>query len=256
MGRVLRYAGWAVMQVVRNFGTLGLRLNLLWFLATLPMLPAIGIPLAIAVQQAARGFDSPQSPLVLAFALVGATGAACLTAGPATLALFDATARFVQGEEVSAGDFWRSVRRHWPRGWLVLLADLALLYALVFSFYFYLNSGQLVLQALAFAALYLTLVWIGAQAYLIPLLIRPDVSPIDAFLGAFAMALGRVGSSAAFVLIALVAVGVSVAFVLPLAVLVPVTLALVGHRMAQDRFGGPLVEAPETESDTSWRDDG
>ncbi len=255
VGQVFRYAGWAVTQVVRNFGTLGLRLNLLWFLAALPLLPAVGIPLAIAVQQAVSGFDSAQTPLVLALALVGASGAACLTAGPATLALVDATARFLQGEEVSAGDYWRCVWRYWPRGWLVLLADLGMLYALVFSFYFYLNSGQLVLQALAFVALYLTLVWVGAQAYLFPLVIRPDLSPPRAFLGAFVMALGRVGTSAAFVLVAAVTVGVSVAFVLPLMVLAPVTLALVGHRMTQDRFGGHLGETPATEPKSSWRDD-
>ena len=255
VGQVFRYAGWAVTQVVRNFGTLGLRLNLLWFLAALPLIPAVGIPLAIAVQQAVSGFDSAQTPLVLALALVGASGAACLTAGPATLALVESAARFLQGEEVSAGDYWRCVWRYWPRGWLVLLADLGMLYALVFSFYFYLNSGQLVLQALAFVALYLTLVWVGAQAYLFPLVIRPDLSPPRAFLGAFVMALGRVGTSAAFVLVAAVTVGVSVAFVLPLMVLAPVTLALVGHRMTQDRFGRHLGETPATEPKSSWRDD-
>ena len=69
VGRVLGYTGWAVMQVVRNFGTLGLRLNLLWFLAALPLLPAIGFPVAIAVQQAASGFDDPQTPLLMALAL-------------------------------------------------------------------------------------------------------------------------------------------------------------------------------------------
>ncbi|MCY4114367.1 MAG: hypothetical protein OXG33_10575 [Chloroflexi bacterium] len=235
------------MQVVRNFGTLGLRLNLLWFLAALPLLPAVGVPVAIAVQQAASGFDSPQTPLILALALLGATVAACLSAGPATMALVQSAARFVQGDEIGIADFWRALRRHWPRGWLVLYADLLVLYALVFGFYFYLNSGQLPLQALAFVALYLTLVWVGAQAYLFPLVIRPEVSLQHAFLGAFAMALGRVGPSAAFVVVATVAIGVSVAFVLPLMVLAPVTLALVGHRMAHDRFGGPLGETPETE---------
>lgn len=256
VGRVFGYAGWAVMQVVRNFGTLGLRLNILWFLAALPLLPAVGIPVALAVQQAASGFDSPQAPLILALALLGATGAACLSAGPATLALVQSAARFVQGDEIGFVDFWHALRRHWPRGWLVLFADLVPLYALVFGFYFYLNSGQLALQALAFVALYLTLVWVGAQAYLFPLLIRADVSPPQAFLGAFAMALGRVASSAAFVLVAAAAIGVSLAFVLPLMVLAPVTLALVGHRMAQDRFGGPLGETTESEPDDSRRDDG
>ena len=256
VGRVFGHAGWAVMQVVRNFGTLGLRLNLLWFLAALPLIPAIGVPLAIAIQQAASGFDSPQAPLVLAIALVGATGGACLSAGPGTLALVQSAARFVQGDEIGMADFWRALRRHFRRGWLVLFADLLLLYALVFGFYFYLNSGQLALQALAFVALYLTLVWVGAQAYLFPLVIRADVSPPDAFLGAFAMALGRIGPSAAFVLVAAVAIGVSLAFVLPLMVLAPVTLALVGHRMAQDRFGGPSGETPEAEPDYSRCDDG
>ena len=224
------------MQVVRNFGTLGLRLNLLWFLAALPLLPAIGIPLAMAVQQAAGGFDSPLSPLVLALALVGATGAACLPAGPATLALVHTTARFMQGEEISAGDYWRTLRQFVPRGWLVLVIDLLLLYVLVFGFYFYLNSGQLLSQVLAFVALYLTLVWIGAQAYLFPLVIRRDVPTLEAFRGAFLVALGRVGPSATFFVVAVAAVGVSVAFILPLVLLVPVTLALVGHRMAHDRF--------------------
>ena len=65
------------------------------------------------------------------------------------------------------------------------------------------------------------------------------------------MALGRVGPSAAFVLVAAVAIGVSVAFVLPLMVLAPVTLALVGHRMTQDRFGGSLGETPQTEPEYS-----
>ena len=237
MREVLGYTGWALMQVVRNFGTLGLRLNLLWFLAALPLLPAIGIPVAMAVQQAAAGFDSPTAPLVLALALVGATCAACLPAGPATLALSDATVRFVQGQEVSAGDFWRTLRRYWPRGWFVLVrSDLALLYVLVFGFYFYLNSGQLLTQVMAFVALYLTLVWIGAQAYLFPLVIRHDVPTLDAFRGAVLMALGQVGRSAAFVVVAVAAIGVSVAFILPLVLVVPVTLALVGHRMAHDRF--------------------
>ena len=239
------------MQVVRNFGTLGLRLNLLWFLAALPLLPAVGIPVAIAVQQAASGFDDPQTPLLLALALVGATGAACLTAGPATLALVQSAARFVQGDEIGIADFWRALWRNRARGWLVLFADLLLLYVLVFGFYFYLNSGQLLPQAFAFVALYLTLVWVGAQAYLFPLVIRADVSPPHAFLGAFAMALGRVGPSTAFVLVAAVAVGVSLAFVLPLMVLAPVTLALVGHRMTQDRFGGTLGETPEIEPEYS-----
>jgi len=256
VGHVLGYAGWALMQVVRNFGTLGLRLNLFWFLAALPLLPAVGIPVAIAVQQAASGFDAPQTPLVLALALVGATCVGCLSAGPATLALVQSAVRFIRGEEVGAGDFWHALRRNWPRGWLVLFADLVLLFALVFGFYFYLNSGQLVLQVLAFVALYLTLVWVGAQAYLFPLAIRRDVSVPEAFLAALVMALGRVGSSTAFILIALAAVGVSVAFVLPLMVLAPVTLALVGHRMAHDRFGGPLGETLETEPDHSRRDDG
>ncbi len=251
VGRVLGYAGWAVMQVFRNFGTLGLRLNLLWFLAALPLLPAVGIPVALAVQQAASGFDSPQTPLVLALALVGATGAACLSAGPATLALVHATARFVQGDEIGIVDFWRALRQFWPRGWLVLFADLLMLYALVFGFYFYLNSGQLLLQAFAFVALYLTLVWVGAQAYLFPLVIRADVSLPQACLGGFVLALGRVGPSAAFGLVAAVAIGVSVAFVLPLMVLAPVTLALVGLRMAQDPIGGPLGETPETDPEYS-----
>lgn len=244
------------MQVVRNFGTLGLRLNLLWFLAALPLLPAVAIPVALAVQRAASGFDSPQAPLVLAIALIGATGGACLSAGPATLALVQSAARFVQGEEIGIADFWRALRPNVLRGWLVLFADLMLLYAVVFGFYVYLNSGQLLLQALAFVALYLTLVWVGAQAYLFPLVIRPDVSPPHAFLGAFVIALGRVGPSAAFVVVAIVAIGMSVAFVLPLMVVAPVTLALVGHRMTQDWFGGPLGEAPETEPDYSRRDDG
>ena len=256
VGGVFGHAGWAVMQVARNFGTLGLRLNLLWFLAALPLLPAVGIPVAIAVQQAASGFDSPRMPLVLALALVGATSAACLSAGPATLALVHSTARFVHGDEIGIVDFWRDMRRNWLRGWLVLVADLVLFYALVFGFYFYLNSGQLVLQALAFVALYLTLVWVGAQAYLFPLVIRPGVSTPHAFLGAFVMALGRVGSSAAFVVVATVAIGMSVAFVLPLMVVAPVTLALVGHRMAQDRFGGALGETLETKPDHSRRDAG
>ncbi len=251
VGRVLGYAGWAVVQVVRSFGTLGLRLNLLWFLAALPLLPAVGIPVAIAVQQAESGFDDPQTPLILALALLGATGTACLSAGPATLALVQSAARFVQGDEIGIADFWRALRHFWPLGWLVLFADLVLLYALVFGFYFYLNSGQLVLQALAFVALYLTLVWVGAQAYIFPLVIRADLSPPHACLGAFVMALGRVGPSAAFVLVAAVAIGVSVAFVLPLMVVAPVTLALVGHRMTQDRFGGSLGEAPQAEPEYS-----
>ena len=236
------------MQVVGNFGTLGLRLNLLWFLAALPLLPAIGIPVAMAVQQAAGGFDSPTAPLVLVLALVGATCAACLPAGPATLALVHATACFVQGEEVSAGDFWRTLRRYWPRGWFVLSADLALLYALLFGFYFYLNSGQLLMQVLAFVALYLTLVWIGAQAYLFPLVIRRDVPIEEAIRGAFLLALSRVGPSAAFVAVAVAAIGVSVAFILPLVLVVPVTLALVGHRMARDRLGAPGYWDSEAES--------
>ncbi len=236
------------MQVVHHFGTLGLRLNLLWFLAALPLLPAIGIPLAIAVQQAAGGFDSPTAPLALALALLGATCAACLPAGPATLALVHTTARFIQGEEISAVDFWRTLRRFWPRGWLVLAIDLLMLYVLVFGFYFYLNSGQLLAQVLAFVALYLTLVWIGAQAYLFPLVIRRDISLLDAFRGAFLMALGRVGSSAAFGVVAVAAVGVSVAFILPLVLVVPVTLALVGHRMAHDRFATLGRWEPEVES--------
>ena len=173
---------------------------------------------------------------MLALALVGATCAACLPAGPATLALSDATVRFVQGQEVSAGAFWRTLRRYWPRGWFVLSADLALLYVLVFGFYFYLNSGQLLTQVMAFVALYLTLVWIAAQAYLFPLVIRHDVPTLDAFRGAVLMALGQVGRSAAFVVVAVAAIGVSVAFILPLVLVVPVTLALVGHRMAHDRF--------------------
>ena len=225
------------MQVVRNFGTLGLRLNLLWFVAALPLLPAIGIPLMIAVQQAAGGFDSPTAPLVLALALVGATCAACLPAGPATLALVHATACFVQGEEVSAGDFWRALRRY-VAARLAGARDRSLdpLCVLVFGFYFYLNSGQLLTQVMAFVALYLTLVWIAAQAYLFPLVIRHDVPTLDAFRGAVLMALGQVGRSVAFVVVAVAAIGVSVAFILPLVLVVPVTLALVGHRMAHDRF--------------------
>ena len=98
------------------------------------------------------------------------------------------------------------------------------------------NSGQLLTQVMAFVALYLTLVWIAAQAYLLPLVIRHDVPTLDAFRGAVLMALGQVGRSAAFVVVAVAAIGVSVAFILPLVLVVPVTLALVGHRMAHDRF--------------------
>ena len=98
------------------------------------------------------------------------------------------------------------------------------------------NSGQLLTQVLAFVALYLTLVWIGAQAYLFPLVVRRDVPMREAFRGAFLLALSRVGPSAAFVVVAVAAIGVSVAFILPLVLVVPVTLALVGHRMAHDRF--------------------
>ena len=95
--------------------------------------------------------------------------------GPATLALFDVTARFLARDEVTIRVYLQAMRRFLVRGWVMLFLDLIVLFTLAFGFYFYLNSGRLETQMLAFASLYFVLVWIGAQAYLYPLAVRPHL---------------------------------------------------------------------------------
>ncbi len=237
------------MQVIHHFSTLVLRVNLVWLLASIPMLPAVGIPLAMAVQQATGGFDPPISPLLILAVLIGATAVACVPAGPATLALFDVTARFLAREDVTIRSYLRSMRTFLVRGWMLLFLDLIVLFALAFGFYFYLNSGQVATQVLAFASLYFVLVWIGAQAYLYPFAVRPHLSIPQAFRNAFVLALSGFGTTAGYVLVVIVTVAGSAAFLLPLLLMIPVMLALVGHRLTRDRLRSLGYDEPDIEPD-------
>ncbi len=251
MRLAFRHTGWVLMQVIHHFSTLVLRINLVWLLASVPILPAVGVPLAIAVQQAAGAVAPAIPPLLILTILVGATAVACVPAGPATLALFDVTARFLAREDVTVRSYLQAMRTFLVRGWIVLFLDLIVLFTLAFGFYFYLNSGRLETQVLAFVSLYFVLVWIGTQAYLFPLAVRPHLTLSQAFRTAVVLALSGFGTTAGYVLVVIVTVAGSAAFLLPLLVMVPVTLALVGHRLTQDRLRTLGYDELETEPGTA-----
>lgn len=250
MTDVFKYTWWALGHVYYDIVTLAFRGNVLWFLTVLPMIPVIGIPGGVALQQGLSSSPASTSTAQLFVLIVAGTLVTGLLAGPGTLALFDSTRRFVDNEDVSLRDFWVSFRKYFWRGWIVLVLDLFALYGLISAFVFYTGSGQIFVQALGFLAVYFMLLWIAAQAYLFPLVVRLDMGIRHAFRNAVVMALSSFGPSVAYVLVTLVSLVMSVLFIFPLIVFTPVTLALIGHRMTQDRLKDYGIELPGAEPTT------
>ncbi|MBM4438534.1 MAG: hypothetical protein FJ029_15220, partial [Actinobacteria bacterium] len=144
--------------------------------------------------------------------------------------------QFIEGENMGAGPFVRAFRHFFWKGWSTLVVDLFILYGLVMGFVFYTGTGQLFIQALGFLSLYLIALWVAAQAYVFPLLVRYDLSPYHALRNAAVMALSSFLPSLAFLIVTLLAVVVSGLFLFPLVVVSGSTLALVAHRVTEDRL--------------------
>ncbi len=250
MSEVFKYTWWALGHVYYDLVTLAFRGNVLWFLTVLPMIPIVGIPAGLGLQQGFGGASGSTSTAQLFIFIVGGTVVTALLAGPGTLALFDSTRRFVDNEDVSLRDFWVSFRKFFWRGWIVLVLDLFAFYGLASAFVFYTGSGQIFVQALGFLAVYFMLLWVAAQAYLFPLVVRLDIGIRHAFRNAIVMALSSFGPALAYVLVTLVSLVMSVLFIFPLILFTPVTLALIGHRMTQDRLKDFGIEFPGAEPTT------
>lgn len=100
----------------------------------------------------------------------------------ATAGLFYLAHRVILEERARAphyarlGDFWVGFRRY---GWLatrLIVADVALLLLLVIAFRFYNNHPVDVIRWISGPVLLVSLTWLGAQLYLVPLMVvRPEL---------------------------------------------------------------------------------
>ena len=114
----------------------------------------------------------------------------------ATAGLFQ-LARRVAEEELTADpqpatidDFWAGFRRHWRRGSILAIGDLAALGLIVLALRFYSESAITPLSWLVGPITLIGLTWAGAQCYIYPLLIhRPDARPWAVAREAFLMAI-------------------------------------------------------------------
>jgi uncharacterized membrane protein YesL len=245
MGVVFRYTWWALGQVYYDLFSLGLKANLLWFLTFLPLIPVVVVPGSSALWEALGLVEPIWSGVQYAVFVLGGTVVLGALAGPGTAALFYLAQRFLDGDSVTARDFGTGFRRFFWRGWILLVVDLLILYALVVGFFFYVATGQPILQALGFFALYLVLMWIAAQAYLFPLAVRMDMAPHHALRNAGVLVLSGFRPSVGFLLVSLVVVAACVILVFPLVAVGPIALALTAHRVTEERLREYGVELPD-----------
>ncbi len=242
MADVFRHTWWAFAQVYYDLRALALVGNLLWFLATLPLIPIVWIPGGLALQQAVLQTESPVTGVQYFVFIVGGTVVGGALAGPATAALFHVARRHMEYENVEARDFWHGFRLNFVRAWILFVVDMCLLYGLIVGFIFYTGTGQLLIQALGFLSLYFVVLWTAAQAYLFPMFIRYDMSIYHVFRNAAVMALSSPGSSVAFFIIVIASIVLSMLLIFPAVFLMASTLALVAIRMTQDRLHAFGVE--------------
>jgi uncharacterized membrane protein YesL len=239
---VFRHTWWAFAQVYYDLRALALAGNLLWFLATLPLVPIVGIPGAYALQEAVVQTDAAVTGIQFFVFIVGGTVVGGALAGPGTAALFYVVHRHMEFENVAVRDFWIGFRSNFARAWVLFVVDLCLLYGLIVGFIFYTGTGQLLIQALGFLSLYFVVLWTAAQAYLFPMFVRYDMSIYHLFRNAAVMALSSPGSSIAFFIIVVGSIVLSMLLVFPGVFLMASTLALVAMRMTHDRLHAFGVE--------------
>lgn len=140
-----------------NLGSL-IMLNLLTSLLALPL--AFG--LFVVIRTVSHG-GLLLLPVVL---VIGGTGPAAYGA------LCGYMARITEHELHSMSDYWAEFRRNFWRSWLTFLGQTGLTAVLLVNIHFYLVQASAVLHVFAFVLLSLSVVWIMANLFVWPMVVR------------------------------------------------------------------------------------
>ena len=93
---------------------------------------------------------------------------------PAMVGMFGIGRELARGEGVNWSLFWNLMRRYWRRSLLVYLVSSVATLILFLAMRFYLSSDNEILRLLGFLWLYVLLVWMVMQLYIIPLLLEQE----------------------------------------------------------------------------------
>jgi uncharacterized membrane protein YesL len=156
---------------------------------------------------------------------------------PATLAVYDYLRRHIEGDAMTPGEVWGSVRAHALKGWLWALLNLALALGVLVNLGFYGGFDALWARGLELLTLMLTGLWLVLQFYALPyLMVQERRSLRLAYRNALFTTLASPLYSLLLTLTAGLLLTVSVRFVALLFLAVPVLVALLGTHAVRERL--------------------
>ena len=128
-------------------------------------------------------------------------------------------------------DFFVGFRQYFAKSWQVLLADLALLLALVANIEFYSGMANEILRSISIVWLYLTAYWLVLQIYLFPVLMEQnDKRLLLVFRNAIVLTVKHPVFTIILFVIILLLLLISVALAVPMVLLSISLVAFLGNR--------------------------
>jgi uncharacterized membrane protein YesL len=164
-----------------------------------------------------------------------------IPAGPASAALAYAARRAARELRVDRSFYWEGWRMYWRQALIVNAVSMAILALLLLNLVFYATQQNL-LQALTFFFFYLTLSYLGVQAYLFPVLVGLKKTSVWGTLRtAVALALANPIYTLITVILILALTALSVVIAILVLMAWPVVVALIGEHsllLFIERSGG------------------
>jgi uncharacterized membrane protein YesL len=156
---------WAVVGLYDE-SVLWLKVNLVWFLLSLPL----GLPILLLLAGFLPVGEDGTSDWVLPGLVTGLL--LLLIPNPGSLGVYRVAAIMDHQESPHWGEFWRGTRENLGLGLALFGLGLFGTVLLLFNLGFYLGLQNNILQAASIIWIYLSLFWLGLQIYLGPLVLQ------------------------------------------------------------------------------------
>lgn len=170
-----------------------------------------------------------------------------LLPSPALVGMFGLARELAKGEGISWSHFWQTTRQYWLRSLALYVISLVGTLLIISSMIFYLSSDNQVLTFVGYAWMYVIILWLMMQMYLLPLLLeqeRGTIFPVyrNALIVAAAKPILTLGILVVNVL--LLIAGYFTVIGLPLVVM-PAIACLCGHAVRFAVYGKPKTPGEE-----------
>ncbi|MHB1004967.1 MAG: YesL family protein [Chloroflexota bacterium] len=159
---------------------------------------------------------------------------------PAVVGMYGIGRELARGEGVSWGLFWSLMRRYWRRSLLVYLVSSVSTLILFLAMRFYMSSENDILRLLGFLWLYVLLVWLVMQLYIVPLMLEQERWNLwRLYRNAFVVVAVKPVLSLILLVLTLILLVVGIFTVIGLPIVVMPIIAVLGSHALQFAVYGP-----------------